>query len=130
MIPATGTPGVFVYGQNRAVVVNANGTVNSASAQAKVGDVLVAYFTGGGLVQGAKLTSGAPTPSSLYPVSGTSSVTVSGTMATVNYIGLTPGSIGLYQVNFVVPQVAAGSHPLVITIAGQASNNPLINVSN
>jgi uncharacterized protein (TIGR03437 family) len=41
---------------------------------------------------------------------------------------LTPGSIGLYQANFVVPKVAAGDRALVITIAGQASNNPLIAV--
>jgi uncharacterized protein (TIGR03437 family) len=57
-------------------------------------------------------------------------VKVSGNSAIVNYMGLTPGSIGLYQANFVVPKVAAGDHPLVITISGQNSNNPLISVSN
>ena len=38
--------------------------------------------------------------------------------------------MGLYQANFIVPKVAAGDHPLVITISGQSSNNPLIAVSN
>jgi len=73
---------------------------------------------------------GAPAPSGLSPVSGTNTVKVSGVDATVTYMGLTPGSIGLYQADFVVPKVAAGDHPLVITISGQASNNPLIAVSN
>jgi hypothetical protein len=53
MVPATGTPGIVVYGDNRAVVINQDGTVNSPSAPAKVGDVLVAYFTGGGPVNPA-----------------------------------------------------------------------------
>jgi uncharacterized protein (TIGR03437 family) len=129
-VPATGTPGIFVYGSNQAVVVNQNGSVNSSAAQAKVGDVLVAYFTGGGPVTGGKVTSGAATAGA-YQISGASSVTLDGKAATVNYIGLTPGSIGLYQVNFVVPSgVAAGNRNLVITIAGTASNNPLVSVSN
>jgi uncharacterized protein (TIGR03437 family) len=55
---------------------------------------------------------------------------VNGKDATASYIGLTPGSIGLYQADFKIPQVAAGDHPLVITIAGQASNRPLITIGN
>ena len=132
IIPATGTPGIEVYGDNRAVVVNQDQvTVNSPTAPAKVGDVLTVYFTGGGPVNAAgTLVTGARAPSGLSPVSGVNTVKVSGVDATVNYMGLTPGSIGLYQANFVVPKVAAGDHPLVITISGQASNNPLIAVSN
>jgi uncharacterized protein (TIGR03437 family) len=66
----------------------------------------------------------------MSPVAGSNSVKVSGVDALVNYMGLTPGSVGLYQANFVVPKVGTGDHQLVITIAGQASNNPLIAVSN
>jgi uncharacterized protein (TIGR03437 family) len=130
MVPATATPGIVVYGDNRAVVVNQDGTVNSTSTPAKVGDVLVAYFTGGGPVSAAgPLTTGSPSPKGLSPVAGPFTVTVSGVDATViNYMGLTPGSVGLYQANFVLPKVAAGDHRLVITISGQASNNPFIAV--
>jgi uncharacterized protein (TIGR03437 family) len=92
---------------------------------------LVVYFTGGGPVNAAgPLVTGAPTPAGLLPVFGPNTVKVSGIDATINYMGLTPGSIGLYQANFIVPKVAAGDHPLVITISGQSSNNPLIAVSN
>jgi uncharacterized protein (TIGR03437 family) len=57
--------------------------------------------------------------------------------ASIKYIGLTSGSIGLYQANFIVPQLAKGTYPVVITIAGQASNtlggpdpNPVMTISN
>ena len=130
-VPATGTPGISTYGNNRAVVVNANGTTNSASDQAAVGDEVVAYFTGGGPVQASgKLVTGQPAPSGLSSVTGQNSVTVGGVNANVVYMGLTPGGIGLYQVNFNVPQLAKGTYQVVITIAGQASNGPVMNVSN
>jgi uncharacterized protein (TIGR03437 family) len=131
MVPATGTPGIAVYGDNRAVVINQDGSLNSATSPAKVGDTLVAYFTGGGPVNAAgPLVSGARTPIGYSPLSASYTITLGGVAATtVNYIGLTPGSIGLYQANFVVPQVTAGDHPLVITISGQASNNPLVAIS-
>jgi uncharacterized protein (TIGR03437 family) len=129
-VPATGTPGISVYGDNRAVVVNQSGTVNSSSAAANVGDEVVAYFTGGGPVNSTgKLVSGTPAPSGLSPVTGTNTVTVNGVSAKVLYMGLTPGSIGLYQANFVVPTVAKGTYALVIDIAGQDSNKPLITVN-
>jgi uncharacterized protein (TIGR03437 family) len=130
MVPATGTPGIIFYGNNRAVVINQDGNVNTTSAPAKVGDVLVAYFTGGGPVNASgPLTTGAGSPKGLSPVAASYTVTVGGVAATtINYLGLTPGSIGLYQANFVLPAVAAGDRAVVITISGQASNNPLIAV--
>jgi uncharacterized protein (TIGR03437 family) len=130
VVPSTGTPGISVYGNNRAVVVNADGSVNSPSAAAKVGDEVVAYFTGGGPVQpSGKIVTGAPAPVGLSPVTADSSVTLNNASAKIAYIGLTPGSIGLYQVNFFVPQVARGTYPLVITIAGQKSNSPVMTVN-
>ncbi len=130
-VPATGTPGIAVYSADRAVVMNANGTLNSGSNQAAAGEEVVVYFTGGGPVQSQiDLISGHPAGLGLSPVTGSNSVTVGGAEATVKYMGLTPGSIGLYQANFIVPQLAKGAYPVVITIAGQASNNPVMNVSN
>lgn len=130
-VPATGTPGISVYGNNRAVVVNPDGSVNSGSATASVGDTVVVYFTGGGPVQAAgKLTTGAPSPNGLSPVSGPATITVNGVNAKITYIGLTPGSIGLYQADFVVPNVPKGTYPVVITIAGTPSNNPVMTVAN
>jgi uncharacterized protein (TIGR03437 family) len=124
-------PGISVYGNNRAVVVNADGVVNAADAPAKAGTVVVAYFTGGGAVNAAgKLTTGAASPGGLSPVSASSSITVGTAVATAQYIGLTPGGIGLYQANFTVPpSLAKGTYPLVITIGGQASNSASMTVN-
>ena len=129
-VPATGTPGIS-SSNNRAPVVNADGSVNSPSAPAAVGDEVVVYFTGGGPVQASgQLTTGAAAPAGESPVTGNNSITVGGVAATVVYMGLTPGSAGLYQANFIVPTISKGAYPVVITIAGFASNNPVMNVSN
>jgi uncharacterized protein (TIGR03437 family) len=130
-VPATGTPGIGVYNSNRAVVTNSDGSVNSSSSPSSVSDEVVAWFTGGGPVQAAgTLVTGAPAPAGLSPVTGTYSVTVGAVPATVDYIGLTPGAIGLYQVNFVVPSLAKGTYAVQIDIAGQLSNKPVIAVGN
>jgi uncharacterized protein (TIGR03437 family) len=54
---------------------------------------------------------------------------VNGAAAQVQYVGLSGGLVGLYQANFVVPQVTAGNHPLVITVNGVASNSAAITVA-
>ena len=129
-IPATG-PGIFTFvenGKTRAVVQNADQGINSSTKPAKVGDVLVAYFTGGGPVQNGGLGTGTPAPVGLSRVTNSNSATVSGKQALLSYVGLTPRLVGLYQANFQVPNVAAGDHPLILTIGGQASNAPLITI--
>lgn len=137
-VPAGAAPGISVYSNNHAVVVNRdNITVNSATAAAAVGDEVVAYFTGGGPVQAGKLTTGAVDPPNLQVTGANPTVTVGGMNATVVYMGLTSGGIGLYQANFIVPNLPKGSYPVVITIGGTASNslggpypNPVMNISN
>jgi uncharacterized protein (TIGR03437 family) len=129
-VPASGTPGISST-NNRAPVVNADGSVNSPSHPAKVGDEVVVYFTGGGPVQASgPLMPGHGAPAGESPVTGNNSVTVGGVTAKVVYMGLTAESVGLYQANFIVPSIPRGVHPVVITIAGYTSNNPVMNVSN
>ncbi len=71
-IPATAVPGVFVNGNNHAAARNfPDYSVNSASAPAAVGSIVVVYFTGGGPVQGqSSLVTGQATPDSLFPSHG------------------------------------------------------------
>lgn len=138
-VPAGAAPGISFYSPNRAVVINADQSLNSSTAAANVNDEVVMYFTGGGPVNASgKLTSGSPAPSGLSPVTDPNpAITVGGVSATVRYVGLTPGSIGLYQANFIVPQVAKGTYPVVLTIGGTASNslggqdpNPVMTIAN
>lgn len=130
-VPATGTPGIILI-NNRAAVTNQDNSLNTGANGAKVGDEVVAYFLGGGPVQASgPLVTGRASPAGLSPVTGQATVTVGGVQTAVPfYVGLTPGSVGLYQANFQVPQLAKGTYPVVITIAGQASNAAVMTVTN
>ena len=92
--------------------------------------MVIVYFTGGGPVQGGNvLQTGHVTPAQAFQVTEPVSATIGGAMATVDYAGLTPGFIGLYQANIVVPKVAAGDQKLIITIGGTATPFALLSVS-
>jgi uncharacterized protein (TIGR03437 family) len=135
-VPATAVPGIAVqYPTNQAVVVNQDFSENTPASPAHVGDTVVAYFTGGGPVTAAgPLVTGSASPNGLsWVVGGAQSVQVmvGGQVATaVNYAGLTPTLVGCYQVNFVIPQVAAGSRNLILTIDGTASVVTTISIAN
>ena len=92
------------------VIVNPDGSVPSTARPAKAGDTLVIYSIGLGPTSPAAVT-GAPAPG----VEPLARLTVTPTVdfgmdifgtfpVTPAYAGLSPGSVGLYQVNAVVPQ--------------------------
>ena len=127
-VPSTPTPGVYIYGSNHAIAQNFPAyTLNAPSAAAAVGDVVIVYLNGGGAVQGQNsIITGHATPNGVFPVTNSYSATIGGQPAAVSFIGLTPGEAGLYQANITIPNIGAGSHPLIITIGGVASNTTQI----
>jgi uncharacterized protein (TIGR03437 family) len=133
-VPATAVPGVFPqYPTNAAVVASAANVLITPQAPAHIGDTVVAYFTGGGPVNAVgPLVTGAYNPNGQSPVTSTmnNSVTVAGVQAVVQYIGLTGSLVGVYQVNFVIPKVAAGTRDVVLTIGGVASVVTTIPIAN
>ncbi len=115
-------PGIFLLQQGRGAVVNQSGTINSPTQPASGGSVVSAYVTGLGTVSPA-VTSGQPAPQT--PVSRTDSTvtaTIGNQTAQVQFAGLAPGFVGLYQVNILVPTLPAGQYVLSISAAGTASN--------
>jgi uncharacterized protein (TIGR03437 family) len=124
--------GTAVFTQNQSgsgpgaiEVVKPDGTqfLNTPSAPATAGDVLVIYCTGLGEVS-PPVPDGAAAPSS--PLSRTVqpvTVTMGGHETETSFAGLAPGYTGLYQVNVTVPSGigAGGSVPMVLTVAGQVS---------
>jgi uncharacterized protein (TIGR03437 family) len=130
IVPAA-SPEIYIYGNNLAVATFTNYSVITSTNPAHVGDTVVLWFTGGGPVNAAgKLTTGALSPAGLSGVTGAYTITVGGVEATnISYVGLTPGSIGLYQASFQVPSgVPTGNEKVVLTISGVASNAPLMTV--
>ena len=99
------------------------------ASPATAGDTLVIYCAGLGQVN-QTIAPGAGSPAS--PVAKTNAqpqVTVGGQAASVTFSGLTPGLVGIYQVNAVAPGgVTAGDQaPVVLTIAGQVS--PVVTIA-
>jgi len=96
------------------------------TAPAHPGDVLIMYLVGMGKTN-PPLETDAPAPGanggSLAQVVNQPTVTVGGQNAQILFAGLTPGGIGLYQIDFVVPQVSTGTAPVTV-MQGTVSANP------
>ncbi len=121
-------PGLFLLGQGRAAVLNADYSINTQNQPAAAGSYISAYMTGLGAVDNPVPTG---MPASANPLSRvTSSVTASigGQPAQVLFAGLAPGYAGLYQVNLTVPQLQPGDYVLQIAVAGVASNSGNITI--
>jgi uncharacterized protein (TIGR03437 family) len=119
---AAAAPGVFTDAQGQAAALNADGSVNSPQNPAPAGTFVSVFFTGQGPVT-AQIDDGAAPPSGVV-INATSSVSASiGTStATVQFAGLAPNYAGLAQINLQVPPLASGLYPLIVKIAGRASN--------
>ena len=112
--------------QGRAAVLNEGGSVNSATEPARSGSRIAVYLTGLGRSQSSGCDRRSATGFSR--VTGNVSATIGGQNATVEFAGLAPGYMGLYQVNLVVPQLARGDYPLSVTVGGAASNTAIVSV--
>lgn len=94
------------------------------------GQTTTIFITGEGLVNDSSLQDGF-TPSPSTPANSlpkpvlSSSVTIGGQNATIAFIGIPSGLVGVTQVNFTVPANAPlGTQPVVVTI-GTASSPPV-----
>jgi uncharacterized protein (TIGR03437 family) len=102
----------------------------TASSPAHPGEPLTIYLAGMGPTS-PSVSSGNPTPIQLVPVSVQPMLTLDGQNCTIQYAGLTPSGIGLYQINFTVPSNArSGNLNLVVTQSGVTSNTTTLPVSN
>lgn len=104
------------------IIAHADGSLVSAASPAKAGEELVAYAVGLGQtnpasVTGQLVTKSAPTLTmftldfNYHPNALPSRPLSTGPQPI--FAGTTPGYVGLYQVNFVVPPVPAGTPPCV-----------------
>lgn len=121
-------PGIFQFGERRAVVQNEDYSVNTAGNPAAVDSYVVAYLTGAGRLDN-NVASGAP--AGVEPISRPSvpvTATIGDIPAHIAFGGLTPNFVGLMQVNMKVPPMPAGTYPLVVTVGGEKSNAAFVTV--
>jgi uncharacterized protein (TIGR03437 family) len=120
-------PGIFTAdssGKGQGIIFGPSGSIADAAHPVKAGDVVVIYCTGLGKVD-HPVPTGSPAPL-LPPLSNVLSkttVTIGGIQVDPQFAGLTPGFVGLYQVNVGIPAGIAASNqvPVFITGAGQPS---------
>jgi uncharacterized protein (TIGR03437 family) len=132
---AAAAPGIFTVPQNgagQAAVLNQDSTVNFGTNPAKRGSVIQIFATGAGETTPA-LAAGEAAPAGGNPLVLTKvqpTATIGGKNARVQFSGMAPGFVGLWQINAEVPQdVTPGmALPLVITAAGAQSNTVTIAV--
>lgn len=132
-------PGVFMLDPYHAIALNQNGTLNTASNPAKVGDEVSIFATGLGTLDPLPKDGsivGFPLPTGTLPVT---MATVSSTGGpaipiTVNYFGPAPYEVaGFSQINFTVDANAGGPYATFLYVGAPANlvqSNPFyINVA-
>ncbi|HZT32528.1 MAG TPA: S8 family serine peptidase [Bryobacteraceae bacterium] len=120
-------PAAFEYndtgsGRQLAAVLDENYALVTVAHPAVRGQVIQVYANGLGPVNN-RPASGEPSPAQpLATTRVTPTVTIGGQAAQVQFSGLVPPYVGLYQINVTVPQgVSSGIQPLVISANGVAS---------
>jgi uncharacterized protein (TIGR03437 family) len=142
------SPGLFTASQNgtgQALVLNQDSTVNTAANPAAVGSIISLYGTGQGQVSpavadgtaapgGGPLSTTVAVPTSNATTCATSQpsmcVSVGSAFGDVQFSGLAPGFVGLWQINVKIPQgIAAGGAVAVrVVINGTPSNTVTVAV--
>lgn len=121
---ATGAPGVFETG-GTAIAVDGDGMLVTPTAPARSGEVIVVFVTGLGQTAPPLGTGVVPTASA--SASSEIEVTIGGVAARVLYAGVTPGFVGLYQLNVEVPgDTPTGPQELAVSAAGRVSNRTFL----
>jgi uncharacterized protein (TIGR03437 family) len=121
-------PALFALGTGFAVATHADGTLLTDASPAQPGEVVVIYATGLGITE----PNGAPgeVPGGAALMQWFSSLTVSLNGVTVpsnliEYAGVTPGWLGLYQINLQLPLNVAQDPTIQVTVGTQSSSATL-----
>jgi len=129
IVVAAVTPGVAAFASGLVVAQHPNGALVSESSPAAPGEYVVIYLSGLG-VTNHPVADGAAAPNTplsnpvVAPV-----LTQNGVVIPTSFAGLTPGEVGLYQINFQVPaNTPNGDALLVISQSGTADNPALLPV--
>jgi uncharacterized protein (TIGR03437 family) len=115
--------GIITSDGTQAIAVHADYSLVTSQTPAHSGEAITFYGTGFGPVTPLPATGAAAGSSPASTMDSTPGVTINNHNATVLFAGLSPGSVGLYQFNVVVPdQVGKGNLNVLINTGGLNSN--------
>lgn len=116
-------------GKRLAAALDENYHLITPANPVSAGHVVQFFVNGLGAVSNQPATGEASPSVQLAMTQATPSVTIGGQNATVQFSGMAPGIVGLYQVNVVVPPgLAAGLQSAAISIGGVTSQSTLVPV--
>lgn len=100
-----------------------DGSIHSEEAPARAGSAVIVYLTGAGPVNGTFPNAGMPAPQdALLAARLPWTAHAGGRELQRIFLGLTPGLVGLYQANVVLPaDLPAGTYDITVTVAGATS---------
>jgi len=125
----SGTPAILQFTSGVIVAQHQDGTLVSDDAPAAPNEFLTLYMSGLGATD-IPVASGEPSPSKpLANVLDTPTLTLNGTKVPLLFAGLTPGLVGLYQINIQVPDgLPDGNYEIAVAQSGVVSNTTLLPV--
>jgi uncharacterized protein (TIGR03437 family) len=121
-------PGLFLLGQNRALVQSQDGSINGPGHPATPGSIVTAYLTGQGPLELPVPSGSAAPPDPLIGAAAGVTAMIGGQNAEVTFAGMAPGMVGVFQVNLRIPVLAPGDYPLAVAVGSAISNTALITV--
>jgi uncharacterized protein (TIGR03437 family) len=122
-----GAPSILGFSSGAVVAQHLDGTLILDSSPAVPGEFVIIYSSGLGATD-IPVASGSASPADPPArVADPPVVTLSGNPVSLLFAGLTPGFVGLYQLNFQIPaEIATGNYELVLTQSGALSNKTVL----
>jgi uncharacterized protein (TIGR03437 family) len=122
-------PGLASFPDGTVIAQDINYQLINAQNPAHAGDVITLYLTGMGATTPAVPTGMVSPATPLAVTTVQPQVTIDGVAGEVSFSGLTPGAVGLYQINVRIPAGArTGDLPLVVSQNGVMSNTAMVPV--
>jgi uncharacterized protein (TIGR03437 family) len=124
---AAALPGIFILpNTNNGIIQNQDASLNSILNPARPGTALIVYLTGHGNVDFAPADGAPASTTQLARVVVPVTANIDGRNAEVLFAGLTPGFVGLAQVNVIVPADTPGGPRQLQLRFGTAASAPVI----
>jgi len=125
---ANAAPALFDTGTGFAIATHADGTLLTGASPAQPGEIIVVYATGLGPATPNLAPDEIPEAAASIEWLSTLTVALNGTALPtdlIQYAGLTPGCVGLYQINLQLPPDVAPNPTIQVTVATQSSSGTL-----